>query len=304
MNKKFKLYSIIAVASFMVITWAIIYFSHMVGQKTNYFWQVAMGLAGLYYAVLGIMTAGKWGWLKSGVGRGIFFISLALLMWSIGQIGWSYFLFVDPSVQSPPSHVLDIIDISAIPLWFIGIIMLSKATGARYGWRRRKGQIAATLISLAMVGISYYFLVVVARGGTAYFAQPFWKAFFDLGYSIGDAITATIAIVIFVLSWRMLGGRFRVPILVILLAFLLLYIADFSFSFMDGRGKYYNGDVVDLFYMLMITTFALGVSMLDPDHVRRRPAAVVTPDETAPALPPAAPTAPPAVPPATPGGSL
>lgn len=268
MNKKVKLYTIVGIASFMLIAWALIFFSHTVATNINYLWQIGMGLSGLVFAIFGIATAKKWNWLKSGVGRGVFFISLGLLAWSIGQLGWSYYLFADPSVESPPSHLLDIIDFAAIPLWFIGVIMLSKATGARYALRRRSGQLLIVIVSVTMALFSYYFLVVEARGGTAYFDQTFIKQFFDLGYSVGDAIIATIAIVVFSLSWKLLGGRFKLPITMILFAFVLLFFADFAFSFRDGRGEYFNGDIADLLYMLTITAFGLGLSMLDPSPLR------------------------------------
>lgn len=272
MNKKFKLYAIVTISSLMLTTWAVIFFTGTREQNLNYWWQIAMGLSALVFAVFGILTAAKWNWLKSGVGRGVFFISLGLLMWSFGQLGWSYFLFADPGTEAPQSHLLDIVDFSAIPLWFIGILMLSKATGAKYGLKKISGQILVFLVSVIMIFLSYYFLVEVARGGAAYFEQTFWKSFFDLGYSIGDAIITTTAIAIFALSWKMLGGRFRLPIIVILVGFVLLYFADFSFSYYDGKGVYYNGNITDLLFMLAITAFGLGVSMLDPNHVRKNKA--------------------------------
>lgn len=294
MNKKFKLVTIVAITAFMVITWALIFFSHTVAKNPNYYWQIAMGLSGLVFSIFGIATAAKWNWLKSGVGRGVFFISLGLLAWSIGQLGWSYFLIASPEDESPGSHLLDIIDFAAIPLWFIGIIMLSKATGARYALKKRSGQLFIVFVSLIMIAISYYFLVVEARGGTAYFDQPFWKAFFDLGYSVGDAILATIAIVVFALSWKLLGGRFKLPITVILLGFVLLYFADFVFSFRDGRGEYFNGDITDLLYMLTIAAIGLGVAMLDPSPLRKatKLANVAPAPQITPVLQPQEPTQP------------
>jgi hypothetical protein len=269
MNKKLKLYLILGTSIIMIAWWAALFFTGTKEETINYIWQVGMGLCALLYATLGIITAAKWNWLKSGVGKGIFFISLALLCWSIGQLGWSYFLFAEPNVQAPQSHLLDIIDFAAIPLWFAGILMLSKATGARYGLKKLNGQILVFLVSVIMILLSYYFLVEVARGGSSYFDQPFWKAFFDLGYSIGDAIIATVSIAIFALSWKMLGGRFKLPITIILGGFILLYFADFSFSYFDGKNEYYNGDVVDLLFMLAVTTLGIGVNMLDPTHLRK-----------------------------------
>ncbi|MFO0882168.1 MAG: hypothetical protein U0491_01845 [Candidatus Saccharimonadales bacterium] len=282
MNKKFKLYFIVGLSGIMVALWFAIYITGTQGQQINYWWQLFMGLTALTYGIFGIFTAKKWNWLKSGVGRGVFFLSLGLIMWGIGQLGWTYFLFVEPDVEAPQSHLLDFIDISAIPLWFAGIVTLSKATGAKYGLKKLSGKLLVVLVSLIMILLSWYFLVEVARGGAAYFDQSFGKQFFDLGYSIGDAILLTTAIVIFALSWKLLGGRFRLPIITILVSFAFLYLADFWFSYRDGQGVYFNGDPVDLLFFLMITTMGLGITMLDPNRVRSKaaPAKVSTVAET------------------------
>src|ERR1700733_7692922 len=146
--------------------------------------------------------------------------------------------------------------------------MLYLATGARYGLKTQKGRIIAITISVIMCVTSYYFLVVVARGGTSYFKEPFWEQFFDLGYSIGDAIIATIAITIYILSRKLLGGRFKPAILLILGAFILLFFADFFYSYLAGRNTYFNGDLADLLYMITISVFGFGVNLLDPSRLR------------------------------------
>lgn len=277
MNKKAKLYLLLTISSFMLVWWALLFFTNTREQQINYYWQVAMGMSALLFAVIGIFTAAKWNWLKSGVGRGIFFISCGLLMWGLGQLGWSYYLFADPGVEAVPSHIPDYIYFTALPLWFYGIITLSKATGARYGIRKLSGKITVALIALLMAFLSYYFLVVVARGGTDYFSLPFQDIFFDLGYSIGDAILLTIVLAIFALSWNMLGGRFKAPIVAILAAFIFLFFADFSFSYTNGQNMYYNGNIADLFFFLTVSVFGIGVAMLDPGHVRSAKAKATNP---------------------------
>lgn len=274
MNKKIKLYLIIATGSLMLTWWGLLFFTGTKEQQINYWWQVAMGATALFYAVLGIITSARWGWLKSGVGRAIFFISLGLLMWGFGQLGWSYYLFADPTVEAVPSHIPDYIYFSALPFWFYGILTLTKATGARYGIKKTSGKILVFLIAIIMSFLSYYFLVEVARGGVDYFSQPLLDIFFDLGYSIGDAILLTIVIAILALSWKMLGGRFKLPITTILIAFIFLYLADFSYSYTNGKGVYYNGNIADLFFLLMVITFGLGLAMLDPTHVRKSKKAI------------------------------
>ena len=270
MNKKLKLYTILIISFSMLAWWGVLFFTSTREQQINYYWQVAMGLSALLFAGIGISTAAKWGWFKSGVGRAILFISAGLIMWGLGQLGWSYYLFADPGVEAVPSHIPDYIYFTALPLWFVGILMLSKATGARYGIRKTSGKILVGLIAAIMSLLSYYILVDVARGGIDYFSQPFLDTFFDLGYSIGDAILLTIVFAIFALSWKVLGGRFKRPIVTILIAFVFLFFADFAYSYTNGKGVYFNGNIADLFFFLMVCTFGLGVGMLDPGHVRKK----------------------------------
>lgn len=220
------------------------------------------------FGVFGLLTARHWSWLKSGVGQGVFFVSLGLIVWGIGQAAWTYFLFRYPNQQSPPSHILDIIDLSALPIWFYGIVRLSKATGAKYGVRKMKAKIAVGCSALAVMVAASYFSVVVASGGLSYFSEPFWKAFFDVSYPVGDAVILTIALTIYGLSWKLLGGRFKRPIVIILMAFVVLYVADFSFAYTDVRNTYFNGDWPDLMFLIMIGMLGLALSLLDPTRLR------------------------------------
>ena len=232
----------------------------------NYWWQLVLSITAIVFGIIGMHTAKQWNWLKSGVGTGTFFISLGLVFWGIGQCLWTYYLIRDPNHESPSSIIMDIGYFLSIPMWAYGILRLSEATGAKYGLKETRGRISVVVISTIMIVVSYYFLVVLARGGTVYFSQSFQTMFFDLGYAIGDAINFTMTLVIVTLSWKLLGGKFRPSILLVLASFGIVYIADFMYSYYDGKGWYYNGDVVDLPYLLMLTTFAIGLSMLDPSH--------------------------------------
>lgn len=308
MKKNIKIGIIVVSTLLMIVSWAAIFFSNTRSTKINYWWQAAMAVVAILFGFLGLLTAKHWSWLKSSVGRSVFFVALGVIIWGIGQAGWTYFIFKYPNQESPPSRILDAIDYSALPIWGYGVFMLSKATGAKYGLKKLKGKLLVVGLAAIMIAASYYFLVVLARGGTAYFHQSFANTFFDLGYSIGDAIIFTLSLAIFGLSWKYLGGRFKKPIIAVLVGFGVLYLADFSFAYLDTRGRYFNGSLPDLLYMVMIAIFGLALCLLDPSKLRTRP---VT-DATAP-IPPApepmqAPVPPPPTenlsPPSTPSSPL
>lgn len=268
MNKNTKLGIIVSSAVLLFIFDLYLIITGTKGETLNAWWALIFAILTILYGVLGLITAKYWSWLRSKIGQSIFFISLGTIMWGIGQAAWSYYYFKYPNQEYQPQRILDVLYFSSIPLWFYGVLKLTKASGARYGLKKTKGKIlVATLIPL-MVLFSYYFLVIVARGGSAYFDQPAWEQFFDLGYSIGDAVIFTVALAIFGLSWKYLGGRFKTPIVVILIGFGLLYLADFVFSYVDGKDIYFNGDISDLLYLMAIITLTAATCMLDPSKAK------------------------------------
>ena len=290
--KKYKLLTIIVCSSFLALWWLVLSLSKTQSETSNYIWQALLAFVTIVYAAFGLLTSGQWSWLKSGVGKGIFSISLGLLLWGLGQAGWAYETLANSAVEVPNAPLLDFLYFASVPTWAYGIFQLSKATGAKFGLRKLSGKLFA-LATFAVIGtVSYYFLVVVARGGfEAYFdtsALPegslpmWWIAFTDLGYAFGDAMNLALSLSIFGLAWEYLGGRFKKPIMMILAAFGGMYIADFFFSYYDGLGAYYNGHWVDLGYLAVVSLFGAALVMIDPLRVSKEttPAIASSPGES------------------------
>jgi hypothetical protein len=289
MSKKLKVIYILALTLLLFVWWAWMAIADIKFKMVNYYWQIALAVVVILFGLLDMLVAKEWSWLKSKFGQGIFSIALGLVTWGIGQGIFAYYVIQDPSQQSPPNHLLDVFFVSSIPLWAWGMLRLSKATGARYGLRRPWAKVGLVVLALVMLAVSYYFLVDVARGGIEAFQEPFWQAFFDLVYPAGDVINLTLAIAIFGLSWKYLGGMFKRPIMLVLFSFLVIYIGDFLFSFYTGKDEYYAGHWVDLTFLLMAATFGIGMCLLDPRALRSAPQALPTPPS---AIPPETSTSP------------
>jgi hypothetical protein len=265
MNKKVKISTVIFCATVVFLWWAYMYATGTKETNLNYYWAAALAGIAILFGLLGLFTSKRWSWLKSDMGKAIFSISLGVVMWGIAQAGWTYFIFAYPDQEVVQSKLLDLVFFISIPLWTYGILKLSKATGAKYRLKSTKGKLLVTFLPIIMFIFSYYFLIVVARGGLeSVNERGYWITFFDYAYAIGDVINLTLAIAIFGLSWNLLGGRFKKPILAVLTGFGLMYIADFAFSYLDGKGLYYNGDISDLMFLIAMTTFGVALCLLDP----------------------------------------
>ncbi len=270
MTKKIKTIILVVTSVALLIYWGALAVTNTKYQLINYWWQAFLAVAAVLYGIFGLLSAKHWSWLKSGVGKSVFSISIGLILWGFGQAVWTYYVIKYPQQQSPTTHLMDVLYFSSLPLWAYGIFILSKASGARYGLKGRWPKIFVIVMSLVMLIVSYVILVNVARGGTIYFheGKSFWDIFFDLGYAVGDVVNLIMVMTIYALSWRYLGGRFKLPIILILVAFVLLYVADFWYSYLNAQNTYYNGDWVDLTYLLTIATFGLGLCLLDPSDIR------------------------------------
>ena len=47
-------------------------------------------------------------------------------------------------------------------------------------------------------------------------------------------------------------------------SFAMQYVADFAFSYVDGRGEYFNGHWCDVVYLAVMAVLAIALCMLDP----------------------------------------
>ena len=246
----------------MFVFWAGLYLSGVKNLQVNKFWGLSIDLLALFGGILGLHTAKHWGYFKSAVGKGILFLSSGLLIWSVGNFVFSYYVFFLNSNIPYPS-LADGFFIIAWPLWFAGVYYLSQATGVKYGLKRKMGQLYLIIVPIISIAISYYLLVTVAREGSITSGGGLLKVFFDFAYPLGDTIIITLAFLVYGLSLKYLGGKYRLPILIILFGFVLMFLADFSFSYTTTLGTYYGGSPFDLLFVAALFAISFGISSMD-----------------------------------------
>ncbi len=249
----------------MCFWWLMINLNQWEDTFQNYAFGLVFGCIPLVGGALGLMNAKAWGGFGSVMGRATGLLSLGLLSWSLGSLIWAYYNFFG-AIDIPYPSWADVAYIVSWPLWTWGAIELSRATGARFSLRHRGGKLALLTIPVAVIAASYYLLVVVARGGELVVADGgALKTFFDLAYPIGDVVILSFALVIFGLSLKYFGGRFKTSILILLGGFVLNYFADFAFSWTTLNGTFYVASWVDGLFMCAMTALAMGVVGLNPN---------------------------------------
>ncbi len=254
--QKISVISLIALSAF----WAILFFTKTTEGFYNYLYSFLFGLLPFFSGIIAMLSAKKWGGLKTAIGRAVFFIGLGIFLWGCGENIWSYYNFF-MGIPAPYPSVADLGFAPSIFFYGLGAFHLSKVTGAKFGLRNLYAKIFVVFAPLILLILSYYAFVVVARGGVLVPAgETPLKTALDIAYPLGDFVGVTLAAVISGLSFRYMGGMYTLDIIPILLGLAVMTAADFIFSYTTTVGTYYNGNFGDL--MLTIGLFLLSFGVL------------------------------------------
>ncbi len=264
---KINIYQKICLAFLILLVgfWAYLFFSDIKDGQLNYLYSLLFGFIPLIGGIVAMVNSREWGTFKSAVGKAVFFIGLGLFLWGCGEMIWSYYNFV-LQVAAPYPSLADFGFAPSIFFYGLGTVYLSLATGAKFGLRDWYAKIFAVIAPVVIFIVSYYILVVFARGGTLLTdtGSPL-KVILDLAYPLGDFLSVTLAVVISGLSFKYFGGQFKIDVYSILLGLVIMFIADSIFSYTTTIGTYYNANWGDLLLtcgLFFITYGVLGFHRL------------------------------------------
>lgn len=244
------------------IYWVGIQISDIKDLPINLLYSFSTAVLAFAGGVMGLLVSRRWGGSKSAVGKAVLLMSLGILSWSLGNFVWSFYNFVLQTEMPYPS-LADLGYTLAVPLWAIGVYYLSDATGVKFSLRKVKGRLLLIILPVLVAILSYYFLFVVARGSSIEVEGEWLKVLLDFYYPLGDWAILTVSFLVFGLSLKYLGGRFKWPVFITLLGFVTMFFADFSFSYTTTVGTYYNGNFADLLFAVAMFIISFGVTSLD-----------------------------------------
>ena len=246
----------------MLIYWAGLNLSGIKDLDINLMYSFSLNLMCFLGGVFGLSLSKQWGGLKSSVGRGVGFLSAGLVSWGTGGFIWSFYNFVLRQEVPYPS-LADVGFVGALPLWTVGIVFLSQATGVKFAFRKMYGRLMTLVFPILGALVSYYFLFMVARNSVFEISGGLLKIILDFTYPLGDWVILTTALLVWGLSFNYLGGRYKWPVITLLLGFVLMFFADFSFSYATTVGNYFNGSYPDLLFATALFVIGFGINSLD-----------------------------------------
>jgi hypothetical protein len=244
----------------IVIFWAVLAATHHKSGTLNYWYSFLFGLIPLLGGLIGIWKASLWGGLKSALGKAVFFVSLGLLLWGLGESVWSYYNFFK-GVPAPYPSLADIGFAPSIFFWILGTAYLSRATGALFVLKKsRKAKLIVFIVPLLLLVPSYYLQIHVAREGVLVpDGETTLKTVLDIAYPFGDFLALTFAALVAILSYRYFGGIYRRAVYYLLAGLAVMYCADSVFSYTTTKGTYYNADWGDLLLTVGLYLVTVGI---------------------------------------------
>lgn len=248
----------------LVIFWGYIQISGSKDGDINFWYSFLFGLIPLVGGAIGMVRSKVWGGLRSTLGSAVFFVSLGLLFWGLGESVWAYYNFFK-NVAAPYPSWADLGFAPSIFFWVIGVSFLSHASGAWLGLKRSwKAKTFATIAVAGLTVLSYFLLIRVARGNVLVPpGETALKVVLDILYPLGDFLAVILAFIVFTLSFKYLGGLYKRAIGAVLLGLGVMYVADFVFSYTTTVGSYYNANWGDLLLstgLFLLTFGVLGLS--------------------------------------------
>ena len=199
----------------------------------------------------------RWGGTRSVLGKSLLLLSIGLLLQFVGQAAYSYYIYV-LGIEIPYPSIGDFAYFGTSIFYVSGLLFLAKAMGIKMSIRSIASQIQAVVIPLAVLILAYF---IFLQGYEFDWSSPI-KIFLDFGYPTADSIYVSIAILIYLLSRKVLGGMMRAPILFLLVALIVESIGDFMFPYQVDRDLWYVGGTNDFTYLLAYSFMALALIQL------------------------------------------
>lgn len=252
----------VALFLFFFIWWLFLFkFSIGTDDIRNQLWGSSYGLVALFGAVWGMVVSKKWGGFKSMLGKSILLFSFGLLAQEIGQLAYSYYVYV-LHIEVPYPSIGDAFFYGTIPIYIAAVFYLSKVAGVQFSLGSLKNKLQAILIPTALLLFSYYFFLLHYEFD---WTQPL-RVFLDFAVPLGQALYISMAILTFTLSKGLLGGVMKSKILFILAALVSQYIADWVFLYQASNNTFSAGGTSDLLFLTAYFIMTLSLLRLKTVH--------------------------------------
>ena len=220
------------------------------------------GIMALYGGIVGLFVSKKWGGFKSYLGKAIIMLSLGLLAQEFGQIAYTVLGQLLPKGDIPYPSIGDIGYMGSVVLYIYGVWMLAKTAGIHISIKSLASKIQVVLIPGLILSASY---IAFLSHYQFDWSKPL-VIFLDFGYPLGQSVYIAIAILVFTLSRRLLGGLMKPVIWFLIIALGVQYMADYMFLYTHAKGTWKAAGLND--YTYFVAYFMMTLSLIAFNQIK------------------------------------
>lgn len=259
---------LVVMFSFYLVWWILLNFT-AIFDSGDYAADFAdtYAVVALFGGLMGLSMSGKWGSYSSLLGKTILCLSLGLLAQVFGQFSYAFYARVS-GVEVPYPSVGDLGFFGSIPFYVFGSYYLIKicVPSVRGGGFRFSVSPVSIVVPVAMLVMSY---VILLRG-----YEPDWEnipgTFLDFGYPLFQAVYVSLAVIAFYYTKHMVDGIMHKKVVLLLIALVVQYCADFLFLYKAHRDLYVAAGITDLAYLVAYFFMSLSIINLDAAFEKAR----------------------------------
>jgi hypothetical protein len=255
---------------FLVIFWTVLFLNGVRGTFYNYIYAFLYGLMPLVGGIAAMRGYRTWGGMSTILGRAILLMGLGLFFWGCGESIYAYYnLFSGARIPHP--SIADIFFAPSILLYALGTILLSMTTGARFGLKQVSGKAFAVVAPVVILVLSYFLLIKIGKGGNITDKSTL-QTILNVLYPLIDALSLAVSVVVAGLSFKYMGGRYKLDIIFILAGLIAIFAADSFFAYTTTIGTAFSGGISDLLYTIAV--FLLTCGLLGFNKLKNNPVIV------------------------------
>ncbi len=213
---------------------------------------VVLAIIGAYYAM---KTSEDWGGAKSIMGNSLFYLAFGMVAQIFGQLSYTAYYLIF-KIDAPYPSLGDVGYFGSIICYTYGLWMLAKALFVKINRANVIKSLPWMVIPVALLFVSY---VLFLKDHEFIWSDPV-VVLLDFGYPLGQSLYVSLSLIIFALSKEALGGVMRSKIIVLILALVAQFAADYTFLYQQSREAWTAGGTNDLLYL--IAYFAMSMALL------------------------------------------
>jgi len=255
--EKFFENNFLILPSLTILYWAIfqLYTTNDLKDFNGFIFGIFLAALAFVSGIFTFVRSIEWEFFKSYIGKSMFFISLALFSWGIGQV-----IFLLSSTHTNLENVYDYVFVLIDPFYLIGIYYISRSLNT---FKDIISSYRVFFIPVFVFSVNLFFFSILRNEEVT---NSFTNFDFNLLFILGSIILSTFVVSLLIISGKKIGGRFKSALYLILTALLLQYLADNLFEINDVFQT--NGSLADLIFFLSILFVLYGVVKLNPRSLK------------------------------------